>query len=235
VNAEIRTLTRTAGLPASFSDALIDRGATVEEARAALFDAITSRSTHIPAFQIGQSGDDPSVIRTRAADALAHRLGAPGNLPEASRQFRDQGLHQTLRIMLAARGEPGVLTMPVADLLQRSMTTSDLPVLLTETTNRLLQPAYQAALSPIRQRLTRVTSSADFREQFEGMKGGSGVRTVISPEEGAELKRLYADYAISVNRAAVILASRGMDSPEFADADKASGVLWRRIREILGE
>jgi HK97 family phage prohead protease len=167
VNAEIRTLTRTAGLPTTFADQLIDRSATVDQARAALFDAITSRSTYIPAYQTGASGDDPSVIRTRAADALAHRLGAPGELPEASREFRDQGLHQTLRMMLSARGEPGVWTMTVADLLQRSMTTSDLPVLLTETTNRLLQPAYQAALSPIRQLLTRVTSAADFREQFE--------------------------------------------------------------------
>jgi phage head maturation protease len=167
INAEIRTLTRSAGLPASLADGLIDRSATVEQARAAMFDAITSRSTYIPAFQVGQSGDDPAVLRTRAADALAHRLGAPGQLPEASREFRDQGLHTTLRMMLSARGEPSVWTMPVADLLQRSMTTSDLPVLLTETTNRLLQPAYQAALSPIRQQLTRVTSAADFREQFE--------------------------------------------------------------------
>jgi HK97 family phage prohead protease len=167
VNAEIRTLTRTAGLPTQFADGLIDRSATVEQARSALFDAITSRSTYIPAMQTGYSGDDPAVIRTRAADALAHRLGAPGELPEASREFRDQGLHTTLRMMLSASGEPGAWRMPVADLLQRSMTTSDLPNLLTETTNRLLQPAYQAALSPIRQRLTRVTTAQDFREQFE--------------------------------------------------------------------
>ena len=61
------------------------------------------------------------------------------------------------------------------------------------------------------------------------------MRTDISPEKSAELKRLYVEFASSVKRTAVILTSNGMDSPEFAEADKASGVLWKRIREILGD
>jgi hypothetical protein len=60
------------------------------------------------------------------------------------------------------------------------------------------------------------------------------MRTVISPEEGNELKRLYREYSAVAERAAAILAAKGMDSPEFFEADKATGVLWRRIREILG-
>lgn len=59
-------------------------------------------------------------------------------------------------------------------------------------------------------------------------------KSIISPEEGDELKRLYKEHAKASEQAAVILAARGMDSREFFEADKATGALWRRIREILG-
>jgi hypothetical protein len=49
-------------------------------------------------------------------------------------------------------------------------------------------------------------------------------RTVISPEEGAELKRLYEEHTAGSMRAAGILRTHGRDSPEFAEADKAVGV-----------
>jgi hypothetical protein len=60
------------------------------------------------------------------------------------------------------------------------------------------------------------------------------VPNVISPEEGAELKRLYADHAAASGRALAVLAREGMESPQFFEADKAVGVIWRKIREILG-
>lgn len=64
---------------------------------------------------------------------------------------------------------------------------------------------------------------------------GAVVRNVISPEEGAELQRLYRELDAASKRAAVVLATKGMASPEFAEADKATGAVWRRIREILGD
>jgi hypothetical protein len=60
------------------------------------------------------------------------------------------------------------------------------------------------------------------------------VRNVISPEEGAELKRLYADHAAASERARAILAREGMESSRFLAADKAVGAIWHKIREILG-
>lgn len=60
------------------------------------------------------------------------------------------------------------------------------------------------------------------------------VRTIITPTEHDELKRLYAEFAAATERAATVLATKGVESPEFAEADKAAGVLSRRIREILG-
>ncbi len=54
------------------------------------------------------------------------------------------------------------------------------------------------------------------------------------PEDGAELQRLYAEHAAATQRAFAVLASKGMEAPEFLEADRAVGDLWRRIRAILG-
>jgi hypothetical protein len=60
-------------------------------------------------------------------------------------------------------------------------------------------------------------------------------RSVISPEEGAEMERLKTELAILDQRILVILARKdGMNSPEFFDADKAKGSILRRMHEILG-
>ncbi|HWB49143.1 MAG TPA: prohead protease/major capsid protein fusion protein [Stellaceae bacterium] len=166
VNQEIRSLTRAAGLPVTVADSMIDRGLDVLSARAELFDNLSRRSQDIPATQVrgSQSSDDPSVLRTRAAVALAHRLGLPGEMPAECREMAAGGLHTTLRMMLSARNEAAVWTMAVSDLIERSITTGDLPTLLGDTTRRLLLPAYTAAQSPVR-RLFRQASASDFRDQ----------------------------------------------------------------------
>jgi hypothetical protein len=60
-------------------------------------------------------------------------------------------------------------------------------------------------------------------------------RSVINPEEGAELMRLYEEHEIAVRRARTILAKEGMESPAFAKADRMAGAIWLRIREIRGD
>ncbi|MDA8190952.1 MAG: hypothetical protein M0Z68_05675 [Gammaproteobacteria bacterium] len=59
-------------------------------------------------------------------------------------------------------------------------------------------------------------------------------RNVISLEEGAELRRLLAEHTEATLYAGAILNKYGMESAEFREADKATGLLWRRIREIQG-
>jgi hypothetical protein len=60
-------------------------------------------------------------------------------------------------------------------------------------------------------------------------------RTTLTTEEGAELKRLYEEHTAASNHAGTVLHTYGMASAEFAEADAATGVLWRRIRDLLGE
>jgi hypothetical protein len=54
----------------------------------------------------------------------------------------------------------------------------------------------------------------------------------VSLEEGAELERLEKEHEAASQRGAVVLALKGMDSPEFAEVDAATGKLW--TREIQG-
>jgi len=59
-------------------------------------------------------------------------------------------------------------------------------------------------------------------------------KDILTPEEGAELKRLYDEHRDATVSAAGVLASHGMDSPEFSEADKRTTLTWSRIRDFLG-
>jgi hypothetical protein len=185
INTQIRTLGRTAGLTTEFVDSLIDRNLTVEQARAAAFDELTRNRPRIPAYQLGISGDDPATIRERMAAALAHRLGVPGELAADAVPYRGMGLHDMARSLLATRGEPALLTMPVEQMLQRAITTSDLPVLLQSTGNRSLMAAYTAAASPLRQ-LARQSTAQDFRAKTALRVGTTGLLERVA--EHGEIK-----------------------------------------------
>ena len=56
---------------------------------------------------------------------------------------------------------------------------------------------------------------------------------IINEEEAIELKRLYKEHVAAVNRAGVILVSKGAESPEFTEADRLAEAIHRRIRKIL--
>jgi len=55
--------------------------------------------------------------------------------------------------------------------------------------------------------------------------------TLLNPEEGAELKRLYADLAHASRRATAFLRASGMDSAEFLRADREITRIVKRIKE----
>jgi hypothetical protein len=60
------------------------------------------------------------------------------------------------------------------------------------------------------------------------------LRTNLTPEEGAELKRLRAKLLAADKRAKTILRAKGMTSPEFLAADKEVGAIVRKIKKIFG-
>jgi hypothetical protein len=57
----------------------------------------------------------------------------------------------------------------------------------------------------------------------------------IAPEAAAEVRRLMQEYDAAQQRTNQILKQSGMACPEFQEADKASGEIWSRIRELQGK
>lgn len=161
-NTQIRSIATLAGLTTAFADGLIDREATVEEARSAAFEEMQRRNVNVSTIRVGPSGDDPAVVQQRMAEALACR--ATGAEPsEAARAYMGLGMSDMARLSLQRAGQAGIAMLGREELLTRAMhTTSDFPNLLTATGNRILIPAYQAAESPLK-RLARQRTADDFR------------------------------------------------------------------------
>lgn len=165
VNRHIRGIAAAAGLGAAWADGLIDRAATLDEARAAGFDEMLRRcggTIHTRRAEVLHGADDPAVQLRHMQDALVARM-MPGAAPgETARPFVNLGLVEMARHMLRARGER-VGTASREEVLHRAMhTTSDFPNLLTGAGNRVLMAAYEAAPNPLKA-LARRTTLADFR------------------------------------------------------------------------
>ena len=178
INAEIRSLATVAGLDDTFANDQIDRQATVEQARAAAFEAMQQRGggpIRTATISAGPSNDDPAVVVERMAEALVCRLRG-GKPSEQARPYMQRRLVDMAGELLTRRGERGVSMMTPDQIFTRAggmHTTSDFPGLLTSTGNRLLMPAYEAAASPVKA-LARQTTISDFRAKTSLRLGEMG-------------------------------------------------------------
>lgn len=171
--------------------------------------ALTARQTRTaPVIRTATpAADDPAVIRTRQAEALAARM--MGTAPsEAARPFMGYGLADHAREALAAAGI-ATRGLGAEDLLTRAMHgTSDFPALLTESGNRTLASAYQAAQSPLKT-IARQRTANDFRAlsvlklgTFSGLQkvsehGEVKAMTTGEAKEGYALETYGGTFALS--------------------------------------
>jgi phage major head subunit gpT-like protein len=164
--AGIYRAAETLGLERSVADGLVTDGVTLDQARAAMIDRLADQpgqpATRGVVVQAGdESGDDPAVMVRRMTDALAARhTGA--EVPEASREYVGLSVADLARDLLAARGERVGRRERTPEIITRAMTTSDLPILLQDTGNRMLMAAYEMAPTTYRQ-IAREMSAPDFR------------------------------------------------------------------------
>ena len=144
-------------------------GVTDAQARAAVVDALAawSDSQGGPAINahrvdVGESWDDPERIRGRMVGALTARLTGASPADEA-REFMGASLVDMIRGLLEARGER-CRWLDRTKLIKAAIThtTSDFPMLLEETGNRILLEAYEAARSPLLM-ISRERNASDFR------------------------------------------------------------------------
>lgn len=213
-NQEIRSIAKLSGLPASFADAQIDSEATVEQARAAAFEAMKTRSTtgiNTAHAQIGTDHTSPDAIRGAMSDALAHRI-APGAVKLEGRavEFRGLSVLDLIGDLAIARGE----RINVRDrdaLLKRAVGahgSSDLPLLLADSANKALMAQYALAAPTYRQwsakktfnnwtpqSFLRVGDVPAFKEIQES--GGVQYGTISESGEKVALKEFTSGIALS--------------------------------------
>lgn len=207
VNAQIRSIGEIAGLSRTWSDAQIDAESDVVTARAAAFEEMRTRAAPIRTATVGHSNDDPAMIQSRQAEALAARMGGPAPT-DAAKPYAAWGLSDFARDALTRSGV-GVATLGREELLTRAMhTVSDFPNLLTGAGQRILEPAYRAAQSPLKQ-LARQRTADDFRPisliklgEFSALQkvtesGEIKALTMGEAAEGYKLETLGGLYNIS--------------------------------------
>ncbi|SIT83526.1 prohead protease/major capsid protein fusion protein [Pontibaca methylaminivorans] len=165
-NAEIRTIAETAGLSRAWADEQIDADATPEDARAAAFEAMRTRSvqatTRTTRAEIAFDHTDPTVTAARAGEALYARAHPGHTLSDAARPFAYMTTVDLARDCLRRVGV-SMTGAATETLITRALhTTSDFPLILGDAVGRELRRAYQAAPSGIRQ-LARQGTIRDFR------------------------------------------------------------------------
>lgn len=158
--ADIRTLCRTAGLPSETADQLIDDNATIDEAKAAAFDAMQKRTAPV-IRSTAPANDDPAVIATRQADVLHYRMSG-GDLPAEARQYAEDSLFDMARNAVERSGA-STRAMSRDEVLHRAAhSTSDFPLLVSNAVGKTAMDSYRAAESPLKT-LCRKTTLRDFK------------------------------------------------------------------------
>ena len=162
---DIRTLTRNAGLSGEFADDLIDSGATLDEAKAAAFDAQQDRTRSAPRIRVhdAPANDDPAVIRRRASDALTYRMGGLDELPDDATSYANDSLIDMARSCLERSGV-SVRGLSKDEVLTRSAahSTSDFPLIVADAAHRTVLSSYKAEASELKP-LARKRNLSDFK------------------------------------------------------------------------
>lgn len=164
-NREIRALVDTAGLSRDLADDLIDRGASIEDARSAVNTArlAGARRSPTPArIESVVEHDTPEAFRAAAGEALYTRAHPAHKPSEQARPYIGLTMPDLARESLRRAGISTTGLSP-SDIITRALNaTSDYPLLLGDTMNRELRAGYEAAPAALKA-LARQTTAKDFR------------------------------------------------------------------------
>ncbi|WP_238372429.1 prohead protease/major capsid protein fusion protein [Heliomarina baculiformis] len=179
----IRTLVRSAGLSAETADDLIDQEVTLDQAKAAVFDATQTRTAPVIRTHAPQN-NDPAVITRRQADAVAVRM-AGGDCPDDARQYMGDSLLDMARDSLTRSGV-STRGLSADDVFTRaSHGTSDFPLVVSNAMGKVAADSYKAAESPLKQ-LGRQRVLRDFKPSTSIRLGEMGRLEEIA--ESGEIK-----------------------------------------------
>lgn len=173
----IQDVARIARLDEAFAKRMIDEGKTIDEARAAAFDALAQKDVHhFPRVEGGQ--DEADKFRGASEHWLLARAGQKDEdgkpIVLVGNETRGMSLTDLARRSLELRGirTAGLTKMELAE---RAIThsTSDFPIILQNVLNKTLLNAYKAVPDNWR-RYCKVGDLADFRPHYRYRMGTFG-------------------------------------------------------------
>lgn len=165
--AEISNLCNRHSVPAEQVARYLSEGTPVDAVRVAVLDDLARRDALAgngqrnvaPASWILGCDTAHQTRRDAMSAALAARMGGPALTAE--NQYRHCGVIDCARELLEINGIR-TTSLSRSQIIERAMSTSDLPELLTGTGQRTLRAAYSAYLGGLR-RACRQSSAPDFR------------------------------------------------------------------------
>jgi hypothetical protein len=166
INAEIRSIARLSGLDQNWTDAQIDAAVTADTARQAAFEAMRTRAAPAGTVRnasigVGTDHTDPEIRVRHVGEALFARTNPGHQLSEQARPYFGQTTIDIARDSLRLRGV-AVTGLSPSTIIERALTTSDFPLILSDSVGRTLREAYRAAPSGLKM-LGRKTTARDFR------------------------------------------------------------------------
>jgi hypothetical protein len=164
---EIRKLVKSVKLDETFAEQLVSSGASIDEARKEIIDAVAAQ-----ADKNATRGANPSVVVTRdetvthreaIGEALMHRINPGKNkMTEKGQDFAGLTLIEMAREHLTAKGVK-VKGLSRMELAGRSFhSTSDFPSILADTINKTLRASYESSPRTF-QPFCKQASASDFK------------------------------------------------------------------------
>lgn len=202
----IRSLVAAARLPSDLAEELIGLEMSREEAREVVLDRWRQRQAAEPRIDsLRTSGYDDPGFRARAmGEALYARVASDHEPSEPARPFVGLSIVELARESLRQGGH-NVTGLAPATLIERALSTSDLPLALTEATRRSVAAAYQRPGSALRG-LAGARTVPDYRSRkFIRL---SELDPLVRRNEGGEIR--YGALDEDSESVAVVSWARGL-------------------------
>ena len=177
----IRELGAKASLSKKEIDSMIDTGLSVEDARAATLDILTTRDAggHPSSTHVRTVAGDSSALRIAVGSAILNRVD-PVNykIDESNAEFRGMSLLEMSRAMMEYSGSStrGLSRQELAAKALHS--TSDFPLIVADVSNKMLRRAYDETPRTF-QPIATQTSAMNFKAKHSLQLGnGEGLEKV---------------------------------------------------------
>ncbi|RAJ00463.1 Mu-like prophage major head subunit gpT [Chitinophaga skermanii] len=199
----IRNAARIAKMDVDFTDDLIERGLTIEQAREEIFNKMAEQSQAPTVNTAHVTADESEKTREAMTVALLHRA-APGSVPliDQAHDYKYLTLLDFARRCIDQRGDKSNRYSP-NEVVKRAFSSTDFPVLLHNAVERSIKKYYDGIDSDWK-KIAKKTTAKDFKEKTGTEISGS--TTFEEIKEGGEYKNAFI---ISSNQNKVQLKTFG--------------------------